>query len=167
MANKVSMLEFNELCTDLLNQGQAVRFAASGTSMRPTIRNGEIITVEPAEPESVKRGDIVFCAHGKGFVAHRLVRYHLVEGCPPQFVLRGDATCRHEEMCDAPQILGRVIAVERGNRRLALNTTAARLRDGLRRHGLRAARYLVAALRRLKEGCLLKERKGKNDAVVR
>ena len=61
------------MSAELLSLGLGVRFRAPGTSMHPTIRHGEVITVEPIEPNTLKRGDIILYRFKSGFIAHRIV----------------------------------------------------------------------------------------------
>jgi len=109
---------FGDLSGELLSLGFGVRFRAPGTSMHPTIRHGDLITVEPVAASKLKRGDIILYRLQKSFVAHRLVNIEERNGCGLTFILRGDASTT----CDAPvkpaQVLGKVVRVERGNRRL-------------------------------------------------
>ncbi len=109
---------FGDLSAELLSLGFGVRFRAPGTSMHPTIRHGDLITVEPVAPSSLKRGDIILCRLQNGFIAHRLVNIEKRNGCGLTFFLRGDASTT----CDAPvksaQVLGKVVRVERGHRRI-------------------------------------------------
>ena len=134
---------FPDLMTELLRRGAYVRFRAIGASMQPTIEDGELITVAPVAPESVKRGDILLYQSESGVHAHRVVgrvkgTVPLLEGdCPlDHYLLRGDASIS----CDAPvqleQVIGRVVAVQRGGRNLALDSPLANL--------LRLARLKIA-----------------------
>jgi len=134
---------FNEITAELLRRGAYVRFRAIGASMQPTIEDGELITVAPVAPESVKRGDILLYQSESGVHAHRVVgrvkgTVPLLEGdCPlDHYLLRGDASIS----CDAPvqleQVIGRVVAVQRGGRNLALDSRLANL--------LRLARLKIA-----------------------
>ena len=134
---------FNEITAELLRRGNRVRFRAIGASMQPTIEDGELITVAPMAPESVKRGDILLYQSESGVHAHRVVgrvkgTVPLLEGdCPlDHYLLRGDASVS----CDAPvqleQVIGRVVAVQRGGRSLALDSHLANL--------LRLARLRIA-----------------------
>ena len=134
---------FNEITVELLRRGAYVRFRAIGASMQPTIEDGELITVAPVAPESVKRGDILLYQNERGVFAHRVVgrvkgTVPLLEGdCPlDHYLLRGDASVS----CDAPvqleQVIGRVVAVQRGGRNLALDSRLANL--------LRLARLKIA-----------------------
>ena len=126
---------FNEITAELLRRGAYVRFRAIGASMQPTIEDGELITVAPVAPAAVKRGDILLYQSESGVHAHRVVGR--VKGTAPLlYLLRGDASVS----CDPPvareQVLGRVVAVQRGNRSLALDSRLANL--------LRLARLKIA-----------------------
>ncbi len=109
---------FGDLSAELLSLGFGVRFRAPGTSMHPTIRHGDLITVEPVAPSNLKRGDIILYRLQNGFIAHRLVNIEERNGCGLTFFLRGDASTT----CDAPvkpaQVLGKVVCLERSHRRI-------------------------------------------------
>jgi hypothetical protein len=64
---------FIEVSTELLRQGQSVRFRAPGLSMHPAIKEGETITVIPLSSFDIKRGDILLYIVGKKVIAHRVV----------------------------------------------------------------------------------------------
>src|SRR5437867_13119903 len=138
-----SPVMFPDLMTELLRRGSYIRFRAIGASMQPTIEDGELITVAPVGPGTVKRGDILLYQNERGVVAHRVVgrvkeTVPLLEGdCPlDHYLLRGDASVS----CDAPvqleQVIGRLVAVQRGGRSLALDSHLANL--------LRLARLRIA-----------------------
>jgi signal peptidase len=107
---------FGDLSAELLSLGFGVRFRAPGTSMHPTIRHGDLITVEPVAASNLKRGDIILYRLQNGFIAHRLVNIEERNCCGLNFFLRGDASTT----CDSPvkpqQVLGKVVWVERGHR---------------------------------------------------
>ena len=64
---------FPELVQDLLKEGYKVSFNAPGHSMYPTIMANEIVVVEPVEPSTVHKGDIVLFRFNGGLVAHRVM----------------------------------------------------------------------------------------------
>ncbi|MGD8687447.1 MAG: signal peptidase I [Syntrophobacterales bacterium] len=109
---------FGDLSGELLSLGCGVRFRAPGTSMHPTIRHGDLITVEPVTPANLRGGDIILYRLRNGFIAHRIVNIEKKKGCGRTFILRGDASTT----CDAPvkseQVLGKVICLERGHRHI-------------------------------------------------
>jgi len=124
---------FPELITELLQDGYKVSFSAPGHSMFPTIMANETIMVEPIDPGTVSKGDIILYRFDGRLIAHRVVR---IDCSAPQakhsssealhhsaqssvlspnhlFTFRGDAS----PACDAPvkadQILGKVVSIER------------------------------------------------------
>jgi hypothetical protein len=108
-----------EACTALLRDGQRVRFRATGLSMDPTIRDGDVLTVEPVNLGEVRPGEILLYRTTRGVIAHRLVRCEEVE-TQLLYVLRGDAS----GTCDPPvsygDVLGLVTATRRGLRSRSL-----------------------------------------------
>jgi signal peptidase I len=109
---------FVDVVSDLLRRGHSVRFRANGGSMHPTIREGEAITVAPARPAGIKRGDVILYRVGRGVIAHRVARVaHQPDG-GLVFIPRGDASQGRDDPVKEAAILGRVVAVERGGRTL-------------------------------------------------
>jgi len=100
--------------------------------MQPTIEDGELITVAPVGPGSVKRGDILLYQNERGVVAHRVVgvvkgTVTINGGDSPPYLIRGDASVS----CDPPvareQVIGRVVAVQRAGRSRPLDNRAFNL----------------------------------------
>ena len=95
--------------------------------MHPTIRHGDPITVEPVAPSKLKKGDIILYRLQSSFIAHRIVNIEERNGCGLTFIVRGDASVT----CDAPvkvkQVLGKVVCLERGHRRIDPYSRRARL----------------------------------------
>jgi len=108
----------DELVEEALKSGRRVRFRATGGSMRPAIREGDILVVAPARPDELAPGDIVLSRVGRKLTAHRLVevtRAGVPGGqavAPFRVVCRGDAACGPDLPLDPSHILGKVIAVE-------------------------------------------------------
>jgi len=122
---------FLTVATDVLRKGYRMRFRAKGSSMWPTIRSGEAITVEPAATPEVKLKDIVLYRNGRGVTGHRVV---LVANRDGERVLlaRGDADQGAGEPVAAEQILGRVVAVERDGRCIDLAGRGAKGKYSIR-----------------------------------
>lgn len=108
----------DELVEEALKSGRRVRFRATGGSMRPAIREGDILLVAPARPEELAPGDIVLSRVGRKLTAHRLVEVLRAqapegrEGGVLRVVCRGDAVSAPDLPLAPSHILGRVIAVE-------------------------------------------------------
>ena len=111
--------------------------------MQPTIEDGELITVAPFRAAVVKRGDILLYQNERGVFAHRVVgrikgTVPTRKGDSPSYLLRGDAGVSHDPPVALEQIIARVVAVQRGNRSLALDSRLANL--------LRLARLWISKL---------------------
>ncbi len=133
MANASNLLL--DLTTELLSQGATVRFRPSGRSMYPSIREGELITVEPVRASDVKLADIVLYRSERGLIAHRVVdnRTQSSVFSPHHFLLHGDASLSDDQPVTAHQILGRVVEVQRNGRSIALASRGAKMWHKARR----------------------------------
>jgi signal peptidase I len=84
--------------------------------MHPTIRHGDVITVEPVAPSNLKKGDIILYRFQNGLIAHRIVNIEEKNGCGLTFILRGDASVTDDAPVNPEQVLGKVVCLERGHR---------------------------------------------------
>jgi signal peptidase I len=130
---------FTDVTTELLCSGQGIRFRAPGRSMHPTIKEGEIITVQPVPPSAVKIGDIILYRFKGGVIAHRVVRIERGDA-GSRFILRGDASGICDEPVEPTQVLGKVLSVERNGRIIDLYRHRARI--------FRKARFCASHLKR-------------------
>jgi len=122
---------FAELSTALLRAGKAVRFQARGTSMRPLVRDGDVLLVRPVDATTVQLGDVVLCSSEPGrAVVHRVVR-KLGGRAGLRFVLQGDQVAQPDGLVAAAQVYGRVAAIERAGAHIAMGEPAMRLLGGL------------------------------------
>ena len=135
MSNGFASKILLDLTTELLSQGTTVRFRPSGRSMYPSIREGELITVEPVVASDVTLGDIVLYRSQRGLIAHRVVGSSPTQSSVlrPHFFLRGDSSLSLDEPVTARQILGRVVGVERDGRSVALASRGAKVWHKIRR----------------------------------
>ncbi len=104
--------------------------------MYPSIREGELITVEPVVASDVTVGDIVLYRSERGVIAHRVVGSSPTQSSvlsPHHFLLRGDASLSCDKPVAAHQILGRVVGVKRNGRSIALASQGAKLWHRARR----------------------------------
>ena len=95
--------------------------------MYPTIRDGETITAAPVASAEIVCGDVLLFRSSGRLMAHRVVGV-TEEGGARVLRIRGDA----KRACDAPvaptDVIGRVIAVDRGRCVIPLLGRVARLR---------------------------------------
>jgi hypothetical protein len=107
---------FDALAQELFARGNCVRFKASGNSMHPFVRDGDVLLVEPASAEKLRVGDIAFCRRPWGsYVVHRVVNR-----AGTTLVTRGDNLSYCDEPVPGEQVLGRVVQIE-SRRRLVLS----------------------------------------------
>ena len=115
----------------VLTAGSIVRFRAEGTSMYPTIRDGEAIAIAAVSTSDVVRGDVLLCRHKNRMVAHRVVSV-ATRGTERFFELRGDSNASCDTPIGADAVVGRIIGVLRNGRLVRLCGRAARLRHSVR-----------------------------------
>jgi Peptidase S24-like len=106
-----------ELVAELLGRGREVKLRARGGSMRPALDDGDVLTLGPLS-RAPRPGEIVAVLRGGFFAIHRVDAAN-----PSEARLRGDACAEADGWFAAAEVLGKVIAVQRGSRRLS----AARL----------------------------------------
>ena len=99
---------FAPTCRALLAEGVPVRFRASGSSMEPAIRDGELVTVAPPHGGRVRRGEIVLYASGRRLLAHR-VRGAEEDGSV--LICQGDHWRCDQEAVGRDAVIGRVVAI--------------------------------------------------------
>ena len=132
---------FRSLSGELLRSGVPVRFRAEGASMRPNLRGGELLTVEPAAAGQVRRGNIVLAEGADGLQAHRITA---LGSASQKFETRGDASWASEAV-DAHAIWGRVTRSESLSGSERLDTRSSTSRAAIRRTVARLS--AAAALR--------------------
>lgn len=92
-------------------QGRSVKLKATGSSMRPTICNLDVVEICPVERGAIRRYHVVLAQLADGrYVIHRVVRIVRSGGGDGGlvFVLMGDANLVQREMCGYENIIGRV-----------------------------------------------------------
>lgn len=109
----------------VLSAGGRVRFTATGGSMIPFIRSGEVVELEPIAFPDIQRGDVILAKRADGvYVLHRVGQLSA-----DSVFLVSDAG-RPDGWIEADQIIARAVSVFRRGRELPLNTPGAR-RTGL------------------------------------
>ena len=119
-----------DLYRDHLERGHTIKVQASGGSMFPLIRDGDLLHV--VRTDVPKRGDIVLYrrdgGRGPRWMAHRLIGAATNDG---HLLLRGDAHRRTDPPVDPVDVVGRVTAVERNGEVISLGGAAGALFRGL------------------------------------
>ncbi len=99
----------SEMAHELLARGLSFRFVARGASMRPFVRDGDLLVVAP-EGERALVGDLVLIPEGE-FTVHRVIAR-----LGHRIWVKGDAMPRIDGVFDRRTIAGRVVELSRAGR---------------------------------------------------
>ena len=126
---KCTKADFTELSKEILNKRNCLRFQASGMSMYPAIRDGDILYVRPLNCAMARVGDVIFYkSKAEQLTAHRVIK-KVFNTDKKVFIIRGDSNIDRGEEATLEQILGRVEAIERNGRKIILGQGWGRLAD--------------------------------------
>lgn len=91
-----------------------------GRSMFPLIRSGDQVLVAHG-CAGIRRGDVVVFRYYGKLIAHRVLRIRKNEAVHT-FITKGDNVLQFDPPLHANKIVGRVLAIKRGNRCMPLDT---------------------------------------------
>ena len=92
-----------------------VRLTVTGDSMRPLLRVGDGVVVQPIDPHALQPGEVIVVQRGGDWITHRLVAVD-----KHGWHTHGDNTRYGDEAASTSQIMGRVIAIERNGETIDL-----------------------------------------------
>lgn len=105
---------------EAIKNGHAVQTLASGYSMFPFLRKGDLLTVEPVSMDKIKRGDVVVFESEEKWIAHRVIRIR--NGAAGlEFLLRGDTCIEFDPVVDKENFIGSVRVFTRKNSKKELS----------------------------------------------
>jgi signal peptidase I len=130
---KISSNDFGLLATENLTRGITIRFTATGSSMHPSIMDGDILSVAPADIQKLKRGDIIlYRINGtNNLIAHRII-FIKNNASDKIMYTRGDALGGNFEQVASNDILGRIFKVEHNGDIQTVGKAGDRLKGILR-----------------------------------
>jgi len=121
MAVCIDNSDLLNLCQEVLEKGNCIRFRALGGSMLPFIRPGDLLTAKTVNPIDISAGEVLlYRREGRPFV-HRLIKKKIINGTL-LFITRGDHLTFYDPTVLSSQILGKVICIERSGRTIHLDT---------------------------------------------
>jgi len=94
---------------------EALRVMVTSDSMRPLLRGGDVVVVQSTDPHAVQPGAVLVVQRGGEWITHRLLAVD-----ERGWHTHGDNTRYGDEAVSADQIVGRVIAIERGGQTIDL-----------------------------------------------
>jgi signal peptidase I len=115
-----------EAALDVWSQAGERHFVPiTGGSMLPLIRDGDRALVAHG-CTGVRQGDVIVFRHEGRLIAHRVLRIRRSEA-GLTFVTKGDNASQFDPPLSADEIVGRVLAVERGGQYMSLDTAVWRM----------------------------------------
>lgn len=98
---------------DILNRGLSLRVRATGRSMAPFLKGGEIVTIKKVPCSSLRIGDLIFFKNrGRSLLLHRIVKKQR-GGNGLVFQTKGDAVHGIDDPVHENIILGKVCTIEK------------------------------------------------------
>jgi signal peptidase I len=107
-SNELRRLKLDELAAQVLRDSGKLRFRATGSSMLPAIRPGDILAVHRRQISETQLGDIAFFSCYGGVVAHRIIS----KG-QDFFIAQGDSVPSPDNLVTTENFLGLVVSIER------------------------------------------------------
>jgi signal peptidase I len=107
------------LAAEVLDTFGHARLPVKGLSMLPAMWPGDLLEIQRHDPAEIGRGDVVVFRRDGRLVVHRVVRNG--SNC---LVTRGDHLTQQDAPVPLAEVLGRVTAIERRNRRINPRLTA-------------------------------------------
>jgi hypothetical protein len=117
---------FASLSAEILLLGKSLRFRAGGASMRPLVRDGDILLVRPVQAGPLRVGDIIlYRSQPERVLVHRVVRrFPGPDGW--RYLVQGDQAQQPDGMIPQAQVYGRVAAIERAGRHINVQSPLMR-----------------------------------------
>jgi signal peptidase I len=106
-----------QLARDLLSSGRTVRMRAQGWSMRPFLRDGDVVEIAPAPASALKRGDVAAFITPESNLPSITIHRFLRRDGAGQLHFQGDAFSTPDPPVPESALLGKVVARERNGRR--------------------------------------------------
>jgi len=120
------------LAGEVVRNFGGLQLRVTGASMVPTIRPGDLVTVEKAAVTEISQGDVVVFARDGRLVAHRVVA-HAGDLRDPLLITRGDRMTRDDSPVSAAELVGRVARIERRGRRVQIRARLSATQQALAR----------------------------------
>lgn len=140
-----------ELVAEVAERFSEARFRATGASMMPTIRPGDVLTVQSGEAARFEPGQIILFRRDGTLVAHRILE---ISG--DKVRTRGDSLPNADSPITKSEIVGRVVSVDRRGQSVRFDLASWRRTVAyvLRRSNVcqRAAMFIARGMKRGRSG---------------
>lgn len=121
--------DFLEQARQLLSKSVPIEIRMSGSTMRPVIEDGDLITVEPIQEGSLRPGDIILYNSIWGTaVIHRVIKIERGDSADRSVTTRGEAASQNDIAVPFHRVLGRVKLIERAGEQITIAASRNRFR---------------------------------------
>lgn len=121
MRNATFALAANELIDERLQANAEIHFTVPTASMSPMLMPGEQIVVRGIPADRLHLGDIVLVKSENAWLIHRFIG-RIKRGATLLYLTKGDNHLAHDTLWTAEQLRGIVIAIQRPERILFLES---------------------------------------------
>ena len=115
-----------DMLNEVIERDEDVPLKTFGSSMKPTIYGGEWVIARRVNAEKVRIGDVAIYQAGNVFVAHRVIRKRVQNG-KVYFTIKGDAHLAAEGEIAAGEIVAKVVALQKMDKRIDMDRPRWRL----------------------------------------
>lgn len=102
------------------DQGKQHRISIAGNSMLPLMRDGDRVMVAHGNA-GVQPGDVIVFWQSERLMVHRVIQIDVAREYS-QFLTKGDNVSSFDPPVVVDQIIGRVMAIQRGDREISIDT---------------------------------------------
>ncbi len=107
--------EATSLRKQLIENNHAVKIVASGYSMFPFMRNGDIQTISSVPIEEIQIGDVAVFERNNDWISHRVIDIRKTNN-ETTLILRGDTCIQFDPLVTKENYIGKTISFERNGR---------------------------------------------------
>lgn len=111
----MNTLEATSLRKQLIENNHAVKIVASGYSMFPFMRNGDIQTIGPVPIEEIQIGDVAVFERNNDWISHRVIEIRKTNN-ETTLILRGDTIIQLDPLVTKANYIGKTVSFERSGK---------------------------------------------------
>ena len=113
-----------ELAAEVFDRGGVISFIAMGSSMLPTLKDGDLLTAAPEDPFSIKQGDIILYRTGDDHAAvHRVSDVSRISSYA-ELTLSGDSSPEDIYRISIVQVMGKIVSAARDGKVIRFDSEA-------------------------------------------
>ena len=134
--------EATSLRKQLIENNHAVKIVASGYSMFPFMRNGDLLTISPVPMEEIQIGDVAVFERNNDWISHRVIDIRKTNN-ETTLILRGDTCIQNDPLVTKENYIGKTLSFERGGKVYEVGSFKRKNKRIVRLGGLRVTPLFV------------------------